>query len=272
VALFRTVKEPSDLPAVGTVYEREHLDFKVRVQGTRTYELAKDVAAFANNTGGVILVGAEEKDDRLVRYVPMPQPEADSARRAFDAAVRDRCVPPPPTELEVIAHAGGFLLAVNVRPLPDQVVGVKAPVEKVPGDKVGDVAFVFPLRVQAGTKFLQPNELGTVIISALRRSAIMLDLIPSAERSAIHLWYRVGPSSGDAYATPRVTLEGIDPVAGQATFSFEDKATFPYPLTLGLEAIEGVQPVQNRQERLWRVRLHGTLVDPGNGAMLWQPR
>ena len=270
MALFRAVRAAADLPRVGTAYEREHLDFKVRVHGGRTYDLAKDVAAFANNTGGVILVGAEEANERLVRYLPLTAVNADVARKAFDDAVRDRCVPPPPVELEVIPHGAEFVLAVNVRPLPDQVVGVKAPVEKVPGDKVGDVAFVFPLRVQTGTVFLQPPQLGTVMIPALRRAAISLDLIPAAERTAVHLWYRVGPT-GDAYATPRVTLTHIDVAAGTATFVFADKATFPHPVVLGLETIDGVQPVQNGNVRSWRVRLFGTLIDPGTGAMLWRP-
>jgi hypothetical protein len=270
VALYRAVRVAADLPPVGTAYEREHLDFKVRVHGGRTYDLAKDVAAFANNIGGVILVGAEEANERLVRYLPLTAVDVDLARKAFDDAVRDRCVPPPPVELDVIPHGAEFVLAVNVRPLPDQVVGVKAPVERVPGDKIGDVAFVFPLRVQTGTVFLQPPQLGMVMIPALRRAAISLDLIPAAERSAVHLWYRVG-TTGDAYATPRVTLTRIDAEAGIVTFRFEDKATVPHPVSLGLETTDGVQPVQNGTQRSWRVRLFGTLIDPGTGAMFWQP-
>jgi hypothetical protein len=65
------------------IYENEWLDAKsdpYRVEDARgRYELAKDVAAFANSTGGLILVGAKTKHT----------PEGDRIRKINECRLRD---------------------------------------------------------------------------------------------------------------------------------------------------------------------------------------
>ena len=75
VALFRPVATTADLPALSAGRESGTYDFKGSVDLAKKRELAKDVAAFANATGGVILIGAEEDKDAgtLRRYAPMDE-------------------------------------------------------------------------------------------------------------------------------------------------------------------------------------------------------
>ena len=58
---FKPVLSITDLPTVGTSREAFNYDFKCTVAGTKPTthaEMAKDVASFANASGGTILVGA----------------------------------------------------------------------------------------------------------------------------------------------------------------------------------------------------------------------
>jgi predicted HTH transcriptional regulator len=90
-----------DPPPIG---ERESatLEFKVecsKIDGLDKvdyFQLAKDVAGFANTSGGTIFIGAVAKSDVLVRYKPMSEVEARASARHVEEAVRDRCRPQPP--------------------------------------------------------------------------------------------------------------------------------------------------------------------------------
>jgi predicted HTH transcriptional regulator len=88
----------SDLPPVGANAEHLGIDLKQEVGDPRNYqEMAKDVAAFANASGGVILVGAiEDRARRIVaRYSPMERDLAKRVCDAFNHATRDLCSPKP---------------------------------------------------------------------------------------------------------------------------------------------------------------------------------
>jgi len=97
VALFRPVLKTADLPEIGTARETGTYDFKGSADPTDPRELAKDVAAFANAFGGVVLVGAveDEQTHTLKEYSPLPRAVADKLTTAYELAVRDRCDPPP---------------------------------------------------------------------------------------------------------------------------------------------------------------------------------
>jgi Putative DNA-binding domain len=265
VSLFPEIRTELDLPSLGTSYEMEHLDFKVKVDGQRPFELAKDLAAFANCFGGVILVGAQDQDDRLVLYVPLTQVEVDETRKAFLNAVKDRCVPPPRLDLAVIDVPGGFLLAVNVWPMPDQPVAVRAPIEKLPGEKITSWAFVFPIRVHTGTDYLKsPGEIAMLMLPELRCAAIRLDSIPPSERSRVRVWWRVPPSG---YSHMDATLVEIDVQGARVVFDLKDQPKGPPRLELPLEAIE---TVQHLADGIWRVDLRGKLVTDGNYNRAWE--
>ena len=51
---------PADLDGLLGREENQHLDFKATLGDTPKYEIAKDIACFANSGGGLIVVGAVE--------------------------------------------------------------------------------------------------------------------------------------------------------------------------------------------------------------------
>ena len=72
--MFTPISVTTDLPPISSSRESDVIDFKGRYSGRDRTEMAKDVAAFANAFGGVILVGAYEdtKTGTLTFYKPMP--------------------------------------------------------------------------------------------------------------------------------------------------------------------------------------------------------
>ncbi|WP_372518274.1 AlbA family DNA-binding domain-containing protein [Polyangium jinanense] len=98
--------------------------------------MAKDVAGFANASGGTILVGAVEdaRVGKRVSYQPVSDTEARSVRRAYEEAVRDWCSPAPIVAVEELRLGnGGFMVAVNAWPAIATVIGVR-----VKGDGAAD--------------------------------------------------------------------------------------------------------------------------------------
>src|SRR5690242_17887016 len=79
---YRPLTTPNDLPNVNDAFGPATLDMKEAIKPKSTgtgkpkydlFELAKDVAMFANSVGGTILVGAEEegRTGKLKAYHPM---------------------------------------------------------------------------------------------------------------------------------------------------------------------------------------------------------
>lgn len=256
--LFNAIRRPADLPTVGTAYEREYLDFKTTYVRSSTYEIAKDVAAFANVLGGVVLVGAEEENDRLKGYVPLTRADADKVMRLANGAVKDRCSPAPPCEIEPIECDGGIVVAINVHAVAGQPVGVKVP--KVRG--VSEFAFTFPVRVRTGTDYLRPDQLASLMLPEQKHAAICLAAIPEKDRTSIRFEYRVGTSE----ATNPGTFTGeIDVRTLLAKFDVKN-GNQVFALDLPLQAIKVVQPLGGT----WRISLRGPLTFHGLIAG-WQP-
>lgn len=157
--MFEPIQVPADLPAIGAA--REHFAFDMKSIGNagRRFEMAKDMAAFANSTGGTILVGAVESKStgNLESYRPMPEAEANELSKSFSEAAIQRCHPTPFIDPKVLPHGAGFLVAINVWRFPAQPVGVRVRGET--GDGYGGDAFVFPMRSGIDTKFILPEHL-----------------------------------------------------------------------------------------------------------------
>jgi hypothetical protein len=179
VGLFQPITNTSHLPQVGTSAENLALDIKMTVDPGAYFELAKDVAAFANASGGVILVGAAEDRRRgsVGRYMPMEQDEAKRVRDAFNQATRDLCSPKPMLNPVIIACQDKFVVAINVWPFPGQAVGVQLQTE-LPG-------FAFPFRTGVETIWLNAEQLPMLMVPELRRISILLDAIPTGARIGI---------------------------------------------------------------------------------------
>ena len=105
--MFTPIQEAAQLPQVGEATERFFLDLK-RAYEKKSFpdskkerfdhrEMAKDVAAFANASGGTIVVGAIENQatGAVAKYEPLLKKLAKEPSAAFNDATRDRCSPRP---------------------------------------------------------------------------------------------------------------------------------------------------------------------------------
>jgi hypothetical protein len=245
VELYKRIETESDLPAPGTVREGLSLDAKSKPYFDG-FELGKDMAAFANAIGGVVLVGANEAN-KLIEYVPLPRAIADKQSQAFEDALRDRCSPTPLVKIFVLPQGAGYVAAINVDAFPGQPVGVSADGGK---NKQG-VGFAFPMRIASQTTWLLPEQLAMLMLPELRQRAIQLASIPLTNRKMISL---IG-SSGPRFLAE---LEGIDYQAGAAIFSLQQagKDAATGSVHLPLAAIEYVW----RGAGSYRVSLAGSLT------------
>jgi hypothetical protein len=184
VAQFVPFAASTVLPEEGAL-ETNVLDFKgalSRKNGTvDRVELAKDVAAFANADGGVILLGAYEDGKRgvLGMYKGLDGSGAKEAREAYSHAVRDYCFPPPIMDSVAMSHATGQIIAVNVWPFPGQAVGVRS--------REQSDAYFFPFRTGIDTNYLRAEQLPMLMIPQIRRIATLLRGIPQAEQIGLQV-------------------------------------------------------------------------------------
>ena len=182
----------NDLAKLLVSNETLQLDFKRTVQEASSYERAKDVAAFANNLGGTILVGAVEdrRNRRLGKYEPLDKRTAAEIATAYENAVRDLCYPNPVVDVRRIetgppTKSFGFIVSVNVWPFPAQPVGVAAGSATSRGSHSH---FSFPWRSGEGTIFLTPDQL-PMFTADVRRLVVLLSSIPVDKRASITLLY-----------------------------------------------------------------------------------
>jgi hypothetical protein len=183
----RQIIAAADLPPPGTSRERLDVDFKERIDPSNPFELGKDLAAFANASGGVVLVGAKETNNHLDRYTPLSEIDATETREAFAKAARDRCHPPPVVDPVVLPQGAGHVVAVNVLPFPGQPVGVWVECDKKK-DGFGGRAYVFPVRVGIHTVFFRPEQLPMLIATDVRRVVSLLEGIPLRAQCVALVW------------------------------------------------------------------------------------
>ncbi len=187
MALFRPVLKSEDLPAAGSTAENYSVDLKARQEPTLNggarwdlFEMAKDVASFANAVGGTILVGIQEEraTNTVSGYVPLDESTSTEVCRRYEEAVRDRCSPAPFIHCLSLKNleGSGWTTAINVWALPSQLVGVRIRGDVTDG--FGDSAFVFPMRSGRQTLFLRPELLPMLMDPGLRRIVVLLESIP----------------------------------------------------------------------------------------------
>jgi hypothetical protein len=191
MATFQPILSNAELPSIG--YKQETTDFDIK-QDIRlspkpvAFEMAKDVAAFANSNGGLILVGtSEDKSTNVLRqYEGHSQEHAQQVTDAFEMAVRDRCGPLPFIDPRVLRPStGGFVAVVNVWPMVAQPVGVRLKGDT--NDGFGGDSFVFPLRVGRHTDWIEPEQLPMFMIAEYRKSIIQLESIPEQKRRSVRV-------------------------------------------------------------------------------------
>lgn len=196
--MFSERTRAEHVPEIGAGYESATLDMKGgpkayrqfhdRVEtGWKSFEIAKDVAAFANATGGTILIGATEDAGAGVcsAHVPFSDEAAKDLSDAITLAVEQRCRPRPLVDLARIAFPAGVMLAVNVWAFPGQPIAVSV-TGNSKQDGHGGVSYVFPIRLFAKTVYLPPEQLAMLMSPDVRRRAIILATVKPGESIHVH--------------------------------------------------------------------------------------
>jgi Putative DNA-binding domain len=154
VGLFGSELEHVDATSVARLIgqtEEFDLEFKVQMYGgsdADRAEAAKDVAAFANYQGGVIIIGVSDSDGVATSVAPWDVSEADELR--IREIVTERVVPYIDLTIQRVASqdaSGGYLL-VTVPGSSDAPHAVRV------GDK-----FRYPVRDGKRTRFMAEAEI-----------------------------------------------------------------------------------------------------------------
>jgi hypothetical protein len=250
MAVFIPYKPPTPLPKVGDGFETATLDLKAKADLTKTFHLAKDVAAFANHLGGNLIFGAVEKDGRVGRYVPLTEAEMNATQDAVSKAVAQRCSPKPLFDFGRYSDGAGFILTILVWPFLAQPVGVKAKGDVSAGGYGGD-AYVFPVRSGSDSIFLLPEQLAMYMIPETRKTAVVLAQVPSGTKIKLHTVTAQGP--GAPYAVKFLSSDMLTNSVLLEVRRSPGRATVGIPL----EAVRAIW----RDTVEWQVALRGAILN-----------
>tara|TARA_R110002096_G_scaffold350395_4_gene543626 strand:- start:3577 stop:4368 length:792 start_codon:yes stop_codon:yes gene_type:complete len=253
MAIFKPIASETDLPAPHTSREQLALDFKETQSRPFDYfEMAKDVAAFANAGGGVVLVGAQEDQgrSRLGRYTQLPERDAKHIKEAFEDATKRRCYPKPLIDPVILPRDGGFVVAVNVWPFPGHFVGVEILGDATDG--YGDPAYVFPVRVGTHCQYLAPDQIAMLMLPKHRHVSILLDRIPPDAKVTI---------TGSNLLDTEVVMSEVHSLENVLVVEGPEK---PWKLNVPIDA---VRSVWNDTTVGWRVIIDGWLYVPSDDTV-----
>jgi hypothetical protein len=222
VPFFEPLEPPRPLPAVGTAIERTVIDFKdYRAhRAWKTFEYAKDIAAFANLVGGTLIIGAHE-DGNLRGYVGLTDDEAAVVRAAFSSAVADRCTPRPVFDFAArYPHPDDDTKQVVVINIPPSITPIGVRVNGDKTDGYGDPCWVYPVRSGTDARYLDPNQLAMLMSPAVRRHVVMLSKIPVGTRVHVRV---VVAATGDYKNNHEWIFEGVDEQQNVAKFLADNR-------------------------------------------------
>jgi hypothetical protein len=177
---YQPVRSPADLQLLARAPEGWALDFKATADPGEWWELAKDVAAFANYVGGTILVGAAEQSNGTATFFGIARATADALAEAYEQAAKDKCKPRPlaTTDLIALEETEKVVLAVNVDPFPLGPVGAMFNARNKEGKPTTSDAWRFPMRVGKHNIPLQPDQVAMFMEPKIRRIVTLLEEIP----------------------------------------------------------------------------------------------
>lgn len=272
--MFIPITSVDQLPAVGLANEVRQLDFKRYQSPDDNLSMGKDVAAFANGLGGVLLIGAQGNGKLLANYVGVDEAAAKQLAENYERVAKERCRPSPQVVTHLIrTHEKKLVVAVNVWPSAHSPVGFCLG-KKETLHHEGD-AWVFPLRVGSQTRYLQPDQFANVENVNARRAAAMLTAIPPSETKEMALRFNRSDGSTEGRLTisrftKRVRLESVDLMSNVAKFSVLDEPIAS--LWMPLDWVETVWKEGDAQAARWVVVSTGAFKVEGNSKWLAVPR
>lgn len=253
--MFKPIATPEALPAVGARAEDLNLDFKVSVKSASRYELAKDMAAFANASGGVILVGAaeEKNSNTLSKWIYLTKDDALTAQREYQQAANTLLSPKITLDSQAIEVApGSYAVAVSVWPSALLPIAVEVPVDTTQGAKDW-TAWAYFMRVGTHNLPLSPEQAAMLMIPQIRHSVTLLNSIPIEGRG--EMIARFSENSGV------MTLTDVSPLENSASFRLVSLDGFlsidpDVIIRIPLNDILSVWKSANRQ---WSISIKGEL-------------
>ncbi|WP_420446789.1 helix-turn-helix domain-containing protein [Candidatus Poriferisodalis sp.] len=142
--------------------ENEELEFKSQMwPRNRNEELARDIAQFAGNRGGLIIVGAREADGKLEELIPLQISESDELR--IQQIVDSRISPRPTIHMRRVAAnsqnaaTAGHILLISV---PDSRLKPHAVQE---GNRLS-----YPIRTGSQKRYLSEPEVADHYVLRLK--------------------------------------------------------------------------------------------------------
>lgn len=164
------ITDRTNLPPL-TSPETDTLDWKREVDPQKRQELAKDIAAMANSSGGSIVIGVKEGSASVPAALqPLSRAQARSLSIAYEHAARDLISPPVKIDVCIIEleydGSDKFVVAVNIQPTEAIFCGIKTIGD---GSRQGqDSSWQVPKRVASQTKYLSPAEAQLATVERLR--------------------------------------------------------------------------------------------------------
>jgi hypothetical protein len=258
---YQRIEDPGDLPPAGALSararEKQDLDFKTFADSGKMWEHAKDIAAFANSVGGVLLVGADNTTDPTVLKYPGLAPSqtvADVATIYEKAGAM--CSPAQNVEAVPMKGPGGVdLVAINVDPSVQQVVGS-------PGNSR---LWRFPIRRGSQTDDIAPEDLAMYMNQQVRRAYLMVSAIPAEGRKEVKFYW----------PRPRYDVTGVTDTSSES-FPIAEVPRGRNFLVVGVSLtcripLADVVDVWEEGDGVWAIKISG-MLDKRQTSLRYQPR
>ncbi len=280
----RQITTRAELEALATEPEGETVDYKGEVDGAEWWELAKDVAAFANHLGGVIVVGARERPDGRPFLQGLDATEARALAEAYENVAKDRCRPSPLVVCVRIPWDKGLeILAVNVAANATGIVGAqfytlgKNPLAMLAGAKrptqlgAGN-AWQFPVRTGKHNPPLPLDQAIMHMSTHARRISILLAGIADWKKVKI-IWQHPADEKRDHRVPAESELRDLSIERNVARFQLTDGSR-----TTATIALDDIDTAWSEEDGSWAVRVSGYFDEVSNdkgtfdGVYIARPR
>jgi hypothetical protein len=252
---YSRIERSEDIPPPGPLSlrarEKRDLDFKSFADPRHMAEHAKDLAAFANALGGVILLGADDKTKPGRLSYPGVRGQTVSDVKDIYEKAGQLCSPPVAPDVVPIAGHGATLVAVNIDPVVEQLVASPAADS---GWSIVSDAWKFPVRHASQTDFIDPKDAALHMDRTVRRAFLLLARIPADRRQEVKFYCRnIAGGAASMVAAERVfRLEGVPDGRNHLVIADRDWR--------GRVPLADVVDVWESAEGFWAVKVRGAIT------------
>jgi hypothetical protein len=268
---YTRIEVAVDLPPEGPLNDRAReksdLDFKTYADPRQIWEHAKDVAAFANSLGGVLVIGADDKTGQLV-YPGVHGQTVKDVQAIYEGAAQ-LCSPSPIVDvIPIPLGPTKNVVAVNVEPYLDQLVSAPAGTRDKNGKEIKhDAGWVFPIRRASQTEWIKPENLAMYMNREVRRAVLLLASIPAQKRQVGVCHHRESSFAGHPEVAECPLELGVVSVEANFVELKEQQGSSEVRCRVPLTDILDVWESETLK---WKIKIRGTILHtPGpNGGVL----